>query len=195
MEKNIAEQVFAEELGLVENDELRNAVVRYLNETVPSYFWTVPSSSSGKHHSCFDAGEGGLVRHTKMTIAVCMELLRLSGMERVVQGEAVAALLIHDSIKNGLNGAHYRADHPRLAAERWRDFVEKEFGQDTTYLRPVFYYALWHSGQWSGPSIRDNFERSKDLLAGIKVVHLSDYIASRNFFNLAIEYTKKTDSF
>ena len=191
MGKNIAEQVFAEELALIENEALKVAVTRYLNEAAPSYFWTAPSSSSGKHHSRFDAGEGGLVRHTKMTIDVCMELLRLSGMEQVVQGEAIAALLIHDSVKNGMNGAHYRADHPRLAAERWYTFVEKEFGPEVTYLRPVFYYALWHSGQWSGPSIRDNFERPQDLLAGIKVVHLSDYIASRNFFNKAVDFANE----
>ena len=60
MGKNIAEQVFAEELALIENEALKVAVTRYLNEAAPSYFWTAPSSSSGKHHSRFDAGEGGL---------------------------------------------------------------------------------------------------------------------------------------
>ena len=36
-----------------------------------------------------------------------------------------------------------------------------------------------------------NIDDIQDLLAGIKVVHLSDYIASRNFFNKAVDFANE----
>ena len=58
-------KLFARELDLIVNDDLRMAVKSYMDEETPDYFWTDGASSSGKYHPQFSQGEGGLVRHTK----------------------------------------------------------------------------------------------------------------------------------
>lgn len=187
----MAESVFAEELAEIECSALRKAVVQYFDTQVPGYFWTAPSSTSGKYHSQFDGGKGGLVRHTQMTVAVCLELLRLAGTDKINKGEVVAALLMHDSVKNGENGTRYRSDHPQLAAEKWMNYAQSvpDISQETA--ERIFYEILWHSGQWTGPAITRIYQRPKEYTSEIKLVHMSDYIASRNFFNKAIKTEEK----
>lgn len=175
--------VFRTELSKIQNGALRDAVIGYFNTCVPDYFWSVPASLSGKHHSCFDAGEGGLVRHTKMCVLVAEELLRLKGFDQIDSDIIIAAMLIHDSQKNGKNGNHYRSDHPKLAAEEWANFAETTM-LPSHIIKQIFYAVLWHSGQWSGPIIQNNFAKPKEYMALIKCAHLSDYVASRSFFNM-----------
>ena len=79
MEKNSLSQ----EINRIQNTQLREALMAYFKNIVPDYFWTVPSSSSGKFHSSFDSGEGGLVRHTKMCVLVAEELLRLEEFSQI----------------------------------------------------------------------------------------------------------------
>ena len=181
--RGAAQEVFAEELKKIDNTMLRMAIVEFFDSQVPDYFWSVPASMSGKHHAQFDAGEGGLVRHVQMTVAVCMEMLRLSEYEKADKDKAIAALLIHDSIKDGESGSHYHSDHPKLAAEKWMDFAQANTVLPHNDIETVFYSVLWHSGQWSGPSITSQYRKPKEYLQEIKLVHLCDYIASRSFFN------------
>lgn len=178
MEKNSLSQ----EINRIQNTQLREALMAYFKNIVPDYFWTVPSSSSGKFHSSFDSGEGGLVRHTKMCVLVAEELLRLEEFSQIDPDCMYAAMLLHDSFKQGRDGRHYRADHPRLAADAWRDFA-KAMGLPENITMAITYAIAWHSGQWSGPSTRDNFEKPNAYMAEIKCAHLCDYIASRGFFN------------
>lgn len=178
--------VFENELWRIQNENLRNAVIKYFEEIVPEYFWTIASSMSGKYHSSFDAGEGGLVRHTKMCVLVAEELLRLEEFEAASSDIVYAAALMHDSFKHGSSGSHYRADHPRLAADAWWEFVDKE--KLNPQFKAISYAVAWHSGQWSGPSTRDHYDRPAEYLREIRCVHLADYIASRSFFNKLSEF-------
>lgn len=172
--------VFGDELAKIKNEQLADAVAMYFEECVPDYFWTVPSSMSGKYHSRRDAGEGGLVVHTKICVAVAEELLRLDEYSGLDSDILIAAMLLHDSQKNGSNGRHYRADHPRLAADAWAAYAKK-IGLPNSVYEPIIYCIAWHSGQWSGPSTRNNFEKPEEYKLAIKCAHLSDYIASRPF--------------
>lgn len=174
--------VFEKELEMIQDTRLRETVREYFQESVPEYFWEVPSSLSGKHHSRFDAGTGGLVRHTKMCVQVASELARLEGFDTINPDFLYAAMLMHDSIKNGMSGRHYRADHPRLAADAWQTFAESK-GLPRAVIDPIRYAIAWHSGQWSGPSTKDNFDKPREYLAIIKCAHLADYVASRDFFD------------
>ena len=79
MEKTMLNQ----EIDRIQNTQLRETLIAYFNHVVPDYFWTIPSSSSGKYHSSFDSGEGGLVRHTKMCVLVAEELLRLEEFNKI----------------------------------------------------------------------------------------------------------------
>lgn len=182
--------IFSNELMMIKDNELRKLVVSYFNEKVPAYFWTAPSSSSGKYHSSFDAGESGLIRHTKMCVAVAEELLRLSGFAELNSDLVFSAMLMHDTLKNGKSGAHYRADHPKLAADNWLEFLKEKNVTNEEY-RDVAVGIAWHSGQWTGPSTRNAYPypTAKTLVGLAKCVHLSDYIASRTF--LSPEFQKE----
>lgn len=125
MEKTILNQ----EIDRIQNTQLRETLIAYFNHVVPDYFWTIPSSSSGKYHSSFDSGEGGLVRHTKMCVLVAEELLRLEEFNKIDPDCMYAAMLLHDSFKHGKDGRHYRADHPRL-----RDCQKASLWQSLTPL-------------------------------------------------------------
>lgn len=171
-----------EEINRIQNAQLREALIIYFKYVVPDYFWTIPSSSSGKFHSSFDSGEGGLVRHTKMCVLVAEELLRLEEFSKIDSDCMYAAMLLHDTFKRGMDGRHYRVDHPRLAADAWCDYARaKKLPENITMA--ITYAIAWHSGQWSGPSTKNNFEKPDTYMAEIKCAHLCDYIASRSFFN------------
>ena len=57
--------VFNEELDRFQNENIRKSVEIIL-EMLPDYFYKAPASHSGKYHSIFSLGEGGLVRHIKV---------------------------------------------------------------------------------------------------------------------------------
>lgn len=172
----------AEDFANIQNIQLRDTVIKYFQDVVPEYFWTVPASLSGKYHSCFDAGKGGLVRHTRMCVMVADELIRLDRFSVVNADLLCAAMLMHDSFKNGSSGSHYHADHPRLAADAWTAFAH-DVKLPKTIIDPIRYAIAWHSGQWSGPSTRENFDKPKEYSSIIECAHLADYIASRNIFD------------
>lgn len=53
---------FEEELDYIDNDDIRNLVIVYLDEVVPEYF---------------ALGVGGLLRHTKAAVKIAQDLLGL----------------------------------------------------------------------------------------------------------------------
>ena len=51
-------EYFSKEIDQIESEDLRMFVKFYLDEKVPSYFWKIGASSSGKFHPVFSQGEG-----------------------------------------------------------------------------------------------------------------------------------------
>lgn len=182
MDMNERLNCFNEELNLIQNEDLREKVCQFLTEKVPDYFFTVPASSSGKYHPDFAKGEGGLVRHTQMAVAVLMELFRVEFCSQDTMDCMIAACILHDTFK------HSYADcgstlitHPTIASDEWMKFVGEE-NSDVERYRLVYYCILKHMGQW-GP------ESAKCVDAGsyescCSLVHLADFIASRKFFDM-----------
>ena len=56
MEKS---KIFEREISLIKDKNIQRICHDYFNHTVPSYFWEVGASSSGKYHPQFSQGEGG----------------------------------------------------------------------------------------------------------------------------------------
>lgn len=118
--------LFKEELSYIENDKLRMIVREYLESDVKEYFWKIPASTTGKHHPDIDLGEGGLVRHTKMCVRVCVELLELRMWKEVESDCAIAAMIVHDTQKLGDCKTKYTAhDHPIYAANAFRNYAKR----------------------------------------------------------------------
>lgn len=173
--------MFTNELSLIQNDTLRTMVRRYMEERVPAYFYEIGASSSGKYHPCFSQGQGGLVRHTKAVVMFLTELLKLSSyayMKDEYKDYAYAAAIIHDTAKYGMTDemdkSAYSA-HEKNAAAMFEAFcLENEYQPHPFLLGAV----RAHMGQWCAD--RDD----KPFTNIDRVVHMADYVASRNFIDI-----------
>ena len=101
--KNI--KLFERELNLIENEELRKITTDFMIECVPSYFWEIGASSTGKYHPKFSQGVGGLVRHTKAVVMFAEELLRMNSYSYLkddYKDYIIVACIVHDTCKYGV---------------------------------------------------------------------------------------------
>lgn len=160
-------------------DNSKAFVRYYLNEHTPAYFFTIGASASGRFHPSFAQGEGGLQRHTAAAFLVQEELLRMSSykyMPDEYKEYARIAVLLHDTAKYGLADEMDKESYSRhgeLAAQNiakaWESF----------FFEPAPEYLLSavrsHMGQWGTVKPFTTIDR---------LVHLSDYIASRNFIEI-----------
>ena len=88
---------FAEELDMIEDTELRG-VTELALENAPEYFWTVPASITGKHHSTEDREEQGTIRHSAKVGWVAWKLFEVFGIKPEL---GMSAGLLHDIFKYG----------------------------------------------------------------------------------------------
>lgn len=172
---------FSHELALIADEELATMVSLFLEERVPTYFWTDGASSSGKYHPQFSQGKGGLVRHTKAVVLFAEELLRMSSysfMRDDHKDFVIAACILHDTIKYGFNEnidkAEYK-NHAKNAAYAFRMFCLEHDYQPSEYLLSAI---RSHMGQWS--TNKDD----KPFTPIDRCVHMADYMASRSFIDI-----------
>lgn len=189
MEKS---KLFEREILLLESEDLRDFARWYLDNWVGDWFFKSGASSSGKHHPAFAQGEGGLVRHTRAVCMVCEELLRMSSyayMKAEYKDYARLACLLHDTHKYGgfIENHDCYKDHGFRASEAVRE------AWDTFFEGPAPEMLLLaiksHMGQWT-----ENRE-DRPFTNIDRLVHLSDYIASRPFWDIPIinfEYMEDT---
>lgn len=176
-----------------------------LSTPIPDYFWSIPSSSSGKYHPEDEICEGGLVRHTLKTVKVAKDtmavikdmlstnieilneeydyvgqLLTLAGnISKKDREYAIAALFLHDSYKNGNpNVGHTIHEHPIVAAQA----VSKVLNPCANIVARliVSHMGRWNTSKYSEvilPTPEDDLQ---------KFVHLCDYIASRKAWDIKI---------
>lgn len=189
-----AEEVFANELQMIQSLDISNFVLQCFNKLCPNYFWTVPCSTTGKYHPKISLGVGGLVRHTKLAVWWGLELIRAlgssPGLKNIstvqLQDEVIAALLVHDMIKNGegldsdgrpldrsVTGTH----GVTLAAMIF------DTGYETTisgWGERIYYGIAGHMGIWTtNIKFRPNELVNPTLKVFADLIHLADYCASR----------------
>lgn len=170
--------IFETELNSIRNVSIRETV-RDLLGKVPAYFWTVPASSSGKYHPAYALGDGGLVRHTKAAVKFCNNLAVIKGFTNIENDLAVAALILHDTLKQGNGeGQHTVFDHPILAANFVRQNAPKAFA---TLVAPLI---ETHMGQWTTSKYAPGIVLRKPSSELEKFVHECDYLASRKDFDV-----------
>lgn len=172
--------VFEKEIEYIQNEDYRDFVRWFFDEKVGDWFWTSGASSSGKYHPIFAQGDGGLVRHTRSVAMVCWELMRMNTyayMKDDYKDFAIMACLLHDVCKYGVgNEIHKEAykHHGKFAAEKvslaWYEFFGGKMMPELLYMA-----IASHMGQWGEDKPFTNLDR---------LVHLSDYIASRPFWDI-----------
>lgn len=167
---------FGDELKEIQSDAIR-AVTESLLEGVPSYFWVVPASSSGKFHPAYALGEGGLVRHTKAAVKFATELAPITDFTREELDFAIAALLLHDTQKQGDGTGHTVFEHPLLAAEYVRQHAPAWYAE---HVAPLI---ASHMGQWNTSKFSEEVLPTPETKLE-RFVHECDYLASRKAFDV-----------
>ena len=171
-------ETFEREINLIEDENLRQFVTNYLNDYVPSYFWEIGASSSGKYHPKFAQGKGGLVRHTKAVVMFAEELLRMNSyqfMPTLYKDFVIIACICHDTCKYGIaeydtsEYSQHGENAEILMAHAWNDMFHETLPD---FLGMA---VLTHMGQWGEVKPFTNIDRC---------VHMADYMASRNFIDI-----------
>ena len=192
-----AETIFAHELQLIHDPEIKDFVTTCFDKLCPDYFWTCPCSTTGKYHPQVSLGVGGLVRHTKLAVWWGIELSRAlctsSGLKDipllVLQNEIIATLLLHDMIKNGkgLNAQGYPFDRGVTGTHgvTLLKKINKEIldygseGENDSFDRILIgiggHMGIWTTDQWYRPDSKEDPTNK----AFAQLIHLADYCASR----------------
>lgn len=151
-------------------------------DRAPDYFWTKPSSSSGKFHPPDELAEGGLVLHTLRVVRVS-EILVRSAIPPVAADSIRFAAIFHDVGRYGFGAdlaERSLEDHPRLASDWLTEQVAhfantSQVADDASFsvLLGIAQYAIrTHMGKWGKdePSSTEGW-----------IVHSADIIAAQYF--------------
>ena len=190
-----AETIFAKELSLIRDKDIKNFVIICFDKLCPDYFWTCPCSTSGKYHPRVALGKGGLVRHTKLAVWWGIELLKAFGTSpelkniapKQLQDEVIATLLMHDMIKNGkglgpngrplesgVTGTH----GVMLANKIFKNHDIPTLNSDT--FDRIYKGVAGHMGIWTTDDrYKPNNMVRPMIQAFANLIHLADYCASR----------------
>lgn len=182
-------EFFRNELNLINNQDLSGFITKCLEEA-PDYFFTMAASTTGKYHPEYCLGDGGLVRHTRAAVKIADDLLRLEMYSKLLPShdEIVAALIMHDSVKKGINGSAYTTtDHPLQASKFIRDMADKLNYSNKDQVEFICGLIDSHMGQWNTAPRSTVEVLPKPKTLEQKFVHLCDYLASRKFLTVTLD--------
>ncbi len=113
------------------NPELK-PLLEFCLDKAPEHFWTMPSSSTGKHHPPDENGKGGLVLHTIRVLKVANKLMECWNPPFITDAVKLASAL-HDIGRYGLKekpSNHSLPNHPKLGAKFLENCI-KQFHPNT----------------------------------------------------------------
>ena len=177
---------FLKEISYIK-DRDRQDDIKYLINLIPSYFFKIPASSTGKFHPKFASTEHGLVKHTKVAVRIAYDLFEtVNNFTDVDKDLIIMALIMHDSVKKGMVEEEYtRFDHPLLASKLIMENA-KSLKMDISDIRRICMMIECHMGKWNTnkyskivlPLPKDEYQR---------FVHRCDYLASRSYLNVKFD--------
>jgi 23S rRNA maturation-related 3'-5' exoribonuclease YhaM len=186
---NNAREYFGAELDLIKDDGVRQFTEFALNKA-PTYFWVVPSSSTGKYHPSQSNGKGGLVRHTRSAVYFAADrLCRAYNVEGLDRDVVISAVLLHDLVKYGQPMQKYTTkDHDKTGADYiyalYKGLAEKgeaeEISKDT--VGSICKAVAFHFGRWTTEGRAKQFPQDYTVLETI--VHLADMVSAGKEVNL-----------
>lgn len=145
--------VFKELLDKFETEEMR-LYCEDMIEQIPDYFFTMPSSTSGKFHNATQCKPHGQVYHVIMFGSIMNYLLALKcnreKFKSPVQRDAMRCVpIFHDAIKCGWDGSQYTVhEHPMLAGA-WVREIHVEHDIDDSIKERIARMCERHSGEWT----------------------------------------------
>lgn len=180
--KKTLNELLSYEVAQIDDDEIRNFVKMTLDSVDPIHR-IKPASSTGKYHPKYAAGEGGLIRHTKVVVRNIIELIRATPAIECEKDELIAAAIIHDMWKypEGRDHEFTAFDHPALGGQ-WC----KDHGFDT-----IGRLVAAHQGIWTTSRQMPGFENEQPRKFDEWCLHYSDLLASRTY--LRCDFDKMGD--
>lgn len=181
-------EIFNKEIKYIKNERIKNSLITMLDK-LPSYFYEVPASSTGKYHPEFSLGKGGLVRHTKAAVRIAIELFMDESLNNFTDDEKdliIMALTLHDGLKSGLVKSEYTAfEHPILVADYIRD-NKKDLELTDEEINFVCDAIITHMGPWT-KNYKGEEVLSPPETKYQRFVHMCDYLASRKFLDIKFD--------
>lgn len=182
---NTYQELFTKVINTFESEELKEFALFCLPR-IPSYFWEVPASSSGKYHPITDLGEGGLARHSLMVYRIALDLKETwnEDINAFWLDKIYFACLFHDCCKNGMeNNGYTQHDHPLIAGRFLMDCLNS-YNKTTPDLSDeigiIGDLIACHMGKWT-ISKYSNVILPAPIFEEESCVHQCDYIASRKY--------------
>jgi 23S rRNA maturation-related 3'-5' exoribonuclease YhaM len=179
---------FKIELSYIKDDRIRKSCETIL-DILPDYFYEIPASSTGKYHPSFSLGKGGLVRHVKVATRIANDLFEdpsfKSKYTRNEKDIMLMTLILHDSLKSGLNHDKYTAfNHPILISNFVNDNKDKIELTDEE-LKMFRECVESHMGgfPWNVNSYT-NEELPEPKNKFQVFVHMCDYLSSRKYLDV-----------
>lgn len=156
-----AEKVFKNELDLIDKEAIRDFVLECFDKFCPDYFWTAPSSTTGKWHPKYAQGKGGIIRHTKAAVWWGIELMKPFSISDEYKSVVVASLILHDLRKNGDSLEEKAKKGYAITKTHGVDLVGKmasdsgytNVGSAPAWKEYIFRAISSHMGIWTSPTI------------------------------------------
>lgn len=176
-------ELLSYEVSQIDDYDIREFVKMTLDEVDPIHR-IKPASSTGKYHPKYAAGEGGLIRHIKVTVRNVIELIRATPAVESEKDELIAAAILHDMWKypEGRDHEFTAFDHPALGGQ-WC----KDHGFDT-----IGRLIASHQGIWTTSRQMPGFENEQPRKFDEWILHYSDLMASRAY--LACDFDEQGDA-
>lgn len=181
---------FNDELALIKEERIKKFITHCIGK-LPNYFFEMPSSMTGKYHPAYALGKGGLVRHTKAAVKIAESLLQLQQNRHLPHDLIIAALILHDGIKQGTAGTGSTVfEHPLRATEFvqvvYAEVPESELTIKQREVEYLMKLISCHMGQWNA-SDKSDVVLPLPQTGAQKFVHMCDYLASRKFLTCEVE--------
>lgn len=175
-------ELLSYEVAQIDDFDIREFVKKTL-DTVDPIHRIKPASSTGKYHPKYASGEGGLIRHIKVTVRNVIELIRATPAVESEKDELIAAAILHDMWKypEGRDHEFTAFDHPALGGQ-WC----KDHGFDT-----IGRLIAAHQGIWTTSRQMPGFENEQPRKFDEWLLHYSDLMASRAY--LACDFDEQGD--
>lgn len=194
------------EIALIHHKDIRR-LTRATLDACPSCFWTMPASTTGKHHPSTSLGKSGLIRHTRTVVHLTLHLLEMRGSHHLSREHsiAIAAAILHDCCKKNDTENHTAFLHPIRAASLirttartlWPDSpppppptAGELLDPDIAYTTPIAAASAiascveTHMGRWNHTT-----HTSETLPIPAtplqRLLHTADFLASRKDITLA----------
>ena len=179
---------FKIELSYIKDDRIRKSCETIL-DMLPEYFYEIPASSTGKYHPSFSLGKGGLVRHVKVATRIANDLFEdpsfKSKYTRNEKDIMLMTLILHDSLKSGLNHDKYTAfNHPILISNFVNDnkdkieLTDEELEMFRTCVESHMGGFPWNVNSYTNEELPEPKNKFQVF------VHMCDYLSSRKYLDV-----------